>query len=134
MNEEEWANVLEALSQSDASVAATAAEQLHRQATAEDLHRLRQLLNEGDAFAREAAAWPISEIVGPSSLCELLIAYQRGLDEGLDNDGFTTALVELVAGDPLGCRDALLLLAQSESAALRENADWLLDFCTPEGS
>ena len=44
-------------------------------ASTEDLTRLLILLNDDDFFLREAAAWPISELAGPSSLRDLLIAY-----------------------------------------------------------
>jgi hypothetical protein len=95
---------------------------------------LLELLGDDDPFLREAAAWPISEIAGHTSLRGLLIAYQRGFDEGEDNDGFTTALVELASADPLGCRGVLKELATSETGALRENSAWLLEFCEPQCS
>src|SRR5438128_1006454 len=100
MTEAEWQDIVRALREIDANVAAAAAERLHKQSATEDLHRLLELLDDDDFFLREAAAWPVSEIAGPSSLRELLEAYQRGLDEGHDNDGFTTALIELAAADP----------------------------------
>jgi hypothetical protein len=55
----------------------------------------------------------------------------RGFDEGDDNDGFSTALIELATADPSGCKKALLALAEAEIASLRENAVWLLQFCEP---
>jgi hypothetical protein len=69
------------------------------------------------------------ELAGSSSLHDLLFAYQRGF--GYDNDGFTTALVELATLDPIGCRDVLLRLTESPTTTLRDNAAWLLDFCKP---
>jgi hypothetical protein len=132
MTEAEWQDIVCGLREIDANVAAAAAEQLHTQSTTEDLDRLLKLLDDDDFFLREAAAWPLSEIAGPSSLRELLNAYQRGFDEGHDNDGFTTALVELATADPSGCRQVLERLAESESAQLRENAFWLLSFCEPK--
>jgi HEAT repeat protein len=131
MTESAWEEIIEGLRSSDASIAASAAERLHKQASSVDLHRLLELLGDDDAFLREAAAWPISALAGPSYLHELLIAYQRGFDDGLDNDGFTTALIDLAAGNPLECREALLRLTRSESATLRESATWLLEFCQP---
>jgi len=83
---------------------------------------------------REAAAWPISEIAGPALLRELLTAYQRGLNEGQDNDGFTAALVDLATVNPLGCRGVLQQLADSETGTIQENAIWLLEFCEQGGS
>jgi hypothetical protein len=131
MTEGEWEELVQALRQDDASLAASGAERLHKRASTEDLPRLLALLHDDDLFLREAAAWPISELAGPSSLHDLLIAYQRGLDEGHDNDGFTTALIELAAADPLGCKEILLRLSESQIATLRDNAAWLLEFCEP---
>jgi hypothetical protein len=131
MTEGEWEDLVRALRHDDASIIASAAERLHKRASAEDLPRLLGLLNNDDIFLREAAAWPISELAGSSSLHDLLIAYQRGFDEGYDNDGFTTALVELATRDPIGCRDVLLHFAESPTTTLRDNAAWLLDFCKP---
>jgi hypothetical protein len=64
-------------------------------------------------------------------LPELLRAYQRGLDEGHDNDGFTAALTDLAASDPLGVSRALESLVASADTAMQENARWLLTFCSP---
>ena len=131
MTEGEWEELVQALRQTDASIAASAAERLHKHASTEDLPRLLVLLHDDDVFLREAAAWPISELAGPSSLHDLLIAYQRGLDEGHDNDGLTTALIELATVDPLGCKEILMRLSESPTASLRDNAAWLLEFCEP---
>jgi hypothetical protein len=51
-------------------------------------------LNDEDFLVPEAAAWPVSELAGPSAL-EKFVAYQRGLDQGHDNDGLTAALIDL---------------------------------------
>jgi hypothetical protein len=131
MNEDEWRDLREGLYGTDPISAANSAQRLDREATANDLQRLRELLSGGDAFVREAAAWPISRIVGAPAMRELLVAYQRGFDEGDDNDGFSTALIELATADPSGCREALLALAEADIASVRENAVWLLQFCEP---
>jgi hypothetical protein len=131
MTQGEWEDLVQTLRQADASIAASGAERLHKRAPTEDLPRLLILLNDDDVFLREAAAWPISELAGSSSLHDLLIAYPRGLDEGHDNDGFTTALIELATVDPIGCREVLLRFSESPAATLRDNAAWLLDFCQP---
>jgi hypothetical protein len=89
------------------------------------------LLKDDDAFVREAAAWPVSELVGPPALRELLVAYQRGFDDGLDNDGFTTALIEVVEANEATSREVLRALTEDEDRAVRENAIWPLDFCSP---
>jgi hypothetical protein len=131
MTEGEREDLVQALRQTDASIAAGAAERTHKRTSPEDLPRLLVLLNDDDVFLREAAAWPILELAGPSSLHHVLLAYQRGLDEGHDNDGFTAALIDLATVDPLGCREVLLRLTESQVATLRENAAWLLTFCEP---
>src|SRR6185369_424403 len=49
---------------------------MHSKATVDDVPQLRRLLEDDDALVREAAAWPISELVGPPALRDLLKAYQ----------------------------------------------------------
>src|SRR4051812_14431106 len=93
---DEWAVMLSCLRDYDDSEGmAAAVARLHRDATQEDLPMLRRLLQDPDENIREAAAWPLSELAGPSALPELLAAYQRGLEDGHDCDGFTTALIDL---------------------------------------
>ena len=113
----------------DAEALAAAATQLHNSATPGDLGRLMELLQDDDFFVREAAAWPVSELAGPAALRELLVAYQRGFDDGHDNDGFTTALVALVERKKAVSRDVLQDLADDVDPAMRENSIWLLEFC-----
>src|ERR1700690_1697864 len=108
MTESEWTALLHDLRNvDDIDVMVRACERLHRNATAEDLPRLRILLDDEDSFIREAAAWPLSEIAGASALPELLRAFQRGLDARDDIDGFSTALADLAAADPKGVRSSL---------------------------
>jgi HEAT repeat protein len=133
MNENDWADLVRDLrSVNNVDVAVAATERLHRDATAEDLPRLRELLKDESFFVREAAAWPLSELAGAMALSELFEAYQRVLDEGHDNDGFSAALIELAAADPKGVQAALQTLATSTDAALRQNALWLMEFCDTE--
>jgi len=105
---------------------------LHAESSIEDIPQLLDLLKSGDFFAREAAAWPIAEITGPAHLSELLCAYQRGFDEGHDNDGFTAALLEIPALYPAEAKGALTALGQSLPEPLRSHAGWLLEFFGPE--
>ena len=111
---------------------ADAATRLHKDATAGDVPRLRELLGDESFFVREAAAWPLTELAGVEHLPELLRAYQRGLDDGHDNDGFTTALIELAASDPVRVGHALEALTRSGDLSMRENAQWLITFCAPK--
>jgi len=130
MNAAGWAALVRDLKNvDDVDAAVAACERLHREATAEDLPRLRDLLADGSFFVREAAAWPLSEIAGAAALPELLQAYQRGFDEGHDNDSFSAVLTEMAAADPDGVRRALSGFLQSSDSKARDNASWLLEFC-----
>ncbi|MEP6962220.1 MAG: hypothetical protein ABI995_09080 [Acidobacteriota bacterium] len=107
----------------------TAAARIHKEATFEDVSQLTVLLNDDDALLREAAAWPLSELVGTPVLRELLKAYQRGLDDGLDDDGFSAALIDLVQVDPVQSESVLKVLVNEADLKMRDNACWLLEFC-----
>ncbi len=114
MNPADWAALVRDLRNvDDVDAAVAACERLHREATEEDLPRLRELLKDSRFFVREAAAWPLSEIAGAAALPELFAAYQLGCDEGHDNDGFTAALIEMAAADPEAVRVVLNDLLQS---------------------
>lgn len=113
----------------DVSNAVAAATEMHTAASHEDVPRLVELLRNPSFFVREAAAWPLTELAGAAHLGELLHAYQRGLDEGHDNDGFSAALMDMAAADPPGVREALLPYLESADPELRGHAEWLLEFC-----
>jgi hypothetical protein len=113
----------------DQPVALRAAERLHHSATVEDVPRLLRLLLDDNFFVREAAAWPLTEIAGASYLPELLHAYQRGLEEGHDNDGFSAALADLAQADPVAVRQTLQTLLPASDESTQRNATWLLQFC-----
>ena len=131
----EWDALLAALRKPEESDrACAAAERLHKESTLQDVPRLMSLLQDSDAFVREAAAWPLSELAGVPLLRELLTAYQKGLDEGLDNDGFTAALIDLVQVNSSESALVLRSLAEDGDSALRENALWLLEFCSFDGT
>jgi len=133
MNPVDWDAITRDLrSELDPDRMAAAAERLHHGATREDVPRLKELLDDESFFVREAAAWPLTELAGVDHLLELFRAYQRGFEEGHDNDGFTTALIELAEADPVGTAKALELLTRSGDQALRDNAQWLLTFCAPK--
>jgi HEAT repeat protein len=130
MDAQQWKQLNEALRDvRDAARAAAAAKHLHETATAEDIPRLMEMLNDGDFFIREAAAWPLTELAGPAALPQLLIALQRTFDDGHDGDGFQTALIELAEADKPAARKVLNELVQSSDKSTRENANWLLEFC-----
>jgi hypothetical protein len=59
----------------------------------------------------------------------LFVAYQRGIDEGHDNDGFTTALIELVEMHSQDSRQRLIELKSTANPVFQKYSDWLLEFC-----
>ena len=125
-----WKEVLADLEAPDVERCVAASKRLHVESVLDDVPQLLSLLNDGrDFFVREAAAWPLAELAGPTVLRELLVAYQRGFDEGHDNDGFTAALLEIQLLHPIETKRALEKLVRSEVGAIREHARWLLEFC-----
>ena len=130
MTSEDWRDILRDLHQVDDLERFVAAnEKIHKASVQEDLPRLMELLNDPEFTVREAAAWPISELAGLAALPQLLVAYQRGLDDGHDNDGFSAALIDMVATDPVAAREALESILRSADATMASNAKWLLDWC-----
>ena len=130
MNVSLWSEIVSALRSTDAATCVEAASRLNAQASAEDIPRLLLLLEEGeDFFIREAAAWPLAELAGPSVLPQLLNAYQRGFDEGHDNDGFSAALLEIPALFGLEAKQVIASLTESADENVKGHAKWLLEFC-----
>lgn len=127
-----WTEIVSALDAPSLEVCAAAASRLHAEAAAEDIPNLLALLKSGDFFVREAAAWPLAELAGPAVLGELLVAYQRGFDEGHDNDGFTAALLEIPALFPDEARASLASIIAAAAEPMRGHAQWLLEFCQGE--
>ena len=135
MDARAWKDLDDALRDArDAERAARAAKRLYEDATAEDIPRLMEMLNDTDFFIREAAAWPLAGLAGVAALPQLLVALQRTFDDGHDGDGFQTALIELVEAAKPAARQALNQLLKTGDNATRENAKWLLEFCEPEPS
>ncbi|HQR99006.1 MULTISPECIES: hypothetical protein [unclassified Polaromonas] len=127
-----WTEIMSALDAQSVETCVAAAERLHAEADADDVPKLLALLETGDFFAREAAAWPLAELAGPTVLAELLKAYQRGFDEGHDNDGFTAALLEIPALFPDQVRASLASYIATAVEPARGHALWLLEFCQGE--
>lgn len=121
--------IVEGLDANDVETNMRAAEQMHKESSLEDIPWLTQLLKHQDFFVRESAAWPLAELAGPTVLTEIFTAYQRGFDEGHDNDGFTAALMELAALHPAATTTALRDMIRSEDNAFLVHAEWLLQFC-----
>jgi hypothetical protein len=124
-----WNEIVLALGERDVPTCVDAATRLHAEADINDVPRLKELLQNESFFVREAAAWPLAELAGPSALPELFAAYQRGFGEGHDNDGFTAALLEIPALHRTETKPALLLLMGFGGDKIREHAEWLLEFC-----
>jgi HEAT repeat protein len=133
MNLNAWNEIVSALSERDISTCVDAASKLHMSATSEDIPQSLSLLDSADFFIREAAAWPLAELAGTSVLPQLLTAYQRGFDEGHDNDGFTAALLEIPALFGSEAKHSIARLAETAEGAKKDNALWLLEFCEEEG-
>jgi hypothetical protein len=127
-----WSTIVAALSDRNVSTCVEAAARLHSEAQSEDIPNLLALLQSDDFFIRESAAWPLAELGGPTVLRELLVAYQRGFDEGHDNDGFTAALLEIPALHSKEARLVLERLAKSTEEPMRAHVCWLLEFCKAE--
>ena len=129
MDDADWNNLESGLRDKktvDRFLAAT--QRMNKETTSEDLPRLMRLLEDGDYLIREAAAGPIVRLSGVPALPALLQAYQRGLDEGYDNDGFTNALIELAQANKKAARGVLTALRRAGDPSLEKNAEWLLEF------
>jgi hypothetical protein len=125
-----WDHSLLDLAAHDVDRNVGAAKRLYDESTMEDVPRLLTLLQEGsDFFVREAAAGPLAALAAPSVVHELLIGYQRGFEEGHDNDGFTAALIEGASLFPTEMKEALNGIIASAEEPIRGHALWLIDFC-----
>lgn len=129
MNDQAWNEVVGQLTGPDMDTWVAAATRIHGESEQHDVPRLLQLLEHENFFVREAAAWPLAELAGPSVLPQLLTAYQRGLDEGHDNDGFSAALLEIPALHPSTTKVALASIIQSSPEPIKGHAKWMLEFC-----
>jgi hypothetical protein len=129
MNAAAWSETITALRSRDVDKCVAAAARLHKESTSEDVPALLELLRTGDFFEREAAAWPLAEISGVAHLFELLRAYEKGFEEGHDNDGFTAALLEIPALHPSDARSELSKLTGAANDPIRAHCVWLLEFC-----
>src|SRR5258706_599213 len=123
MTDGKWQRLSAALRNvGDIDKAVAAAAELQAKASAEDVPRLLELLLDDSFFVREAAAWPLSDLGWMDALSQLLCAYQRGLDEGHDNDGFSAALIDLVTAKPSAAKPRLESLAAGADPSLSINA------------
>lgn len=131
MNEKTWNEIVAGLNSQDVDACVAAATRLHKESESADVQRLLGLLDDDSFFVREAAAWPLAELAGPSVLQDLFVAYQRGFDEGHDNDGFTAAILEIPALHP-AAKLAIQSIIETSSEPMKGHARWLLEFCDRE--
>jgi len=128
MDDSRWQQLITTIKGDDIEAMVLASEVLYREADGSDVPRLLELLEDEDFVVREAAAWPLASVGGPDVLPELFLAYQRGFDDNHDNDGFTTALIELVELHSTDSRQKLLTLKESSNPIIQKYAEWLLQF------
>jgi hypothetical protein len=81
-------------------------------------------------WVRELLAEPIIRLAGARALPQLMAALRKNFEEGHDNDGFQTFLMDLAESDPKGVREELQKLAATAGEAEKEDIEWLLEFCT----
>ena len=129
MEDDRWKQLVADIEGEDIEAMVDACERLSREAEPMDIPRLLELLKHDDFVVREASAWPLVRLGGPEVILQLFVAYQRGFDEGHDNDGFTGALIELAGLQPEQTRTKLLELAKEPENELKDHAEWLLGFC-----
>jgi HEAT repeat protein len=121
--------LLKAMHSEDVDEAVGASTALNAEATVEWLPALRELLTTGgDFFVRDAAAWPVARLDGFRALPLLLRAHRLGTQDGHDNDGLDTVIIEVIEAHPSDAVPSLLEWAGSGSDADRTEAAWLLGF------
>lgn len=135
MTDPEWDFLVAALNDRDnPDRAVEAAVSLHKNATIEDVPRMRELLRNGDLSVCEAVGWPLSELGVTKAIPDLLEALYRGEQEGYDNDGLAAAVADLAEAHSQTTRIVLDHIRTSDRSHLHPLADWLLPFCNTDGS
>lgn len=129
MKDGTWNEIVAQLTGPDMDAWVIAATRIHTESDEQDVPRLLELLKHDNFFVREAAAWPLAELAGPTVLPQLFAAYQQGFDDGHDNDGFSAALLEIPALHPSTTKATLALIVQSSPEPVKGHAEWLLEFC-----
>ena len=105
-------------------------EQLNASVTDADLPALLAALESTSSFwVRELLAEPIIRLSGAKALPQLMKAFRKNYDEGHDNDGFETFLVELAESDSERVRVELQKLAPTARKEEMEDINWLLEYC-----
>jgi len=108
---------------------------LEATASLEDVPVLLVALQHDDAdfFTREMFGQILCGFDQPELLEPLLVAFDRNLDEGHDNDGFQEALWGLVEATPERSAELLHQLREREPSTVKaDTIRWLLKFCSDE--
>ena len=84
-------------------------------------------------WTRELFSEPICRLGGSDYLEPLFEAAQLSFDEGHDNDGFQTHLIDIAKAEPMRTRLKLKDLVNRKEYAHKDLANWLLEFCKSEG-
>jgi len=72
---------------------------------------------------------PICRLGGADYLEPLFEAAQLNFDEGHDNDGFQTHLIEIAQAEPKKTHSKLRELLARKEYGHKDLAKWLLEFC-----
>jgi hypothetical protein len=129
MDDARWHKLIKDIEGDDIELMVEACECLQKEAEMSDVPRLVKLLERESFVVREAAAWPLADLGDVTVLPEMFKAYQRGFNDGHDNDGFSAALADMAELYPQKVRQTLLSLKNSNDPDFQEFANWLLEFC-----
>ena len=130
----DWAKRQVQSCEGDVHLWVEAVQLLDRLATRERLGELEALLRHEAFCVREAAATPYAKLLGAASLPLLLEAWDRGLEDGHDNDGLSSDVTGVVS---LYKAEAVPILAEmfrSKSPRDRAHAAWLWGYLESEVS
>lgn len=130
MNNEEWALALKILrDESDLEKAGQAAVDFPKMVSQDDIPRLVEILGDNDFVIREIAAVALCELKAISFLEQILVALQKGFDDGHDNDSLQGSLWAMVGANKAAVKAKLSEIRNGADEKLIENIDWLMEFC-----
>jgi HEAT repeat protein len=127
MTTTDWERILADLhAEDDVDRIVQAAGRLDVIATEAHVPDLYRLIQDNDWFIREAAAEPLARLEGVRALPLLFRALTCGQQQGQDNDGLSTTIVNLMEAHQPECAPLLLAMLQDTEATIRENGAWAL--------
>ncbi len=125
MDDTRWKSLIEAMQDvDDVDRAVEASLALAKEADQEDLPRLVDLIDSDDFFIRECAADPLARLARAKALPYLLDAQIRGWQEGHDNDGIHTILLDFIQTHPAESENILSNYFDSQLSGERRAAAW----------